>query len=216
MAAELHIIGQLLNAVDFDDSVACGRRLFCQWSCQFGANNWKCIEGAVDGRTCVSRPRLVCSGGEDDDGGGSSVTATAFAHPIDVHLACRGVQGWPRLHVEVYAVDVLDRYWPVGFGVAHVPTRPGAHRVEVNTWKVTSGVSEAGGWSSWLSCGLLAGRANCSALSGGGAAGLSLAKSDLVYSGAERYKLSTVASGRVHFDLWVVCKNFAKFGVELH
>lgn len=182
--AELHLIGQLLSAVDFDE-----QQLFCKWSVHFGAN-WQAIEGPCDGTTAASVARLGAGAG-----GGATI---AFAHPLDVHLACRGVAGWPKLHVEVYARNALDRYWPVGFGVAAVPTLPGSHRVAVRTWKVASDSWQAGLHTRF------------------GTGGFTLTKADLVYSGTERYKLSTQSSGTVLFDLLVVCKNFARFGVELY
>lgn len=42
--AELHIIGQILHAIDFEEP-----NLFCKWSIQFGKQNvahilWKCNE----------------------------------------------------------------------------------------------------------------------------------------------------------------------------
>lgn len=176
--AELHLVGQLLSARDFDAT-----QLFCKWSIQFGAN-WQAIEGACAGTTATSVARL---GGD-----------IAFAHPLDVHLVSRGVAGWPRVHVEVYARNALDRYWPVGFGVAAVPTLPGVHRVQVRTWRVA-----ADSWWGGLHARF-------------GTGGFTLAKGDLVYSGTERYRLATQSSGSVIFDLLVVCKNFGKFGVELY
>lgn len=180
--AELHLIGQLLNAVGFDDA-----QLFCKWSVQHGPN-WTAVEGACEGTTFTSYPLLRTAG-----------APIAFGHPLDVHLAARGLQGWPKLHVEVYARNALGRYWPVGFGVAHVPTRPGQRRVVVHTWKVAA--------DTWW-CGGLHQRF--------GTGGFTLSKSDLVYSGAERYKLTTIAAGRVAFELLVVARNFEQFGVELY
>lgn len=177
--AELHLIGQLLSASDFAET-----QLFCRWSVQFGGH-WQALEGACDGQTGTSSARL----------GGDS--AIAFSHPIDVHLGSRGIQGWPKLHVEVYAVNALGRYRPVGFGVAHVPARPGVHRVPVVTWRIAAD-SWLGGWRQRF-----------------GAGGIAVSKADLVYSGRERYKLETVSAGRVHFELLVVARGFARFGVEL-
>lgn len=180
--AELHLIGQLLSASDFGEA-----QLFCRWSVQFGSH-WQTLEGACDGQTSTSSARL---------GGSSGDTPIVFGHPIDVHLGSRGIQGWPKLHVEVYTVNALGRYWPVGFGVAHVPARPGLHRVPVATWRIAAD-SWLGGWRQRF-----------------GTGGFAVAKSDLVYSGRERYKLETVSAGRVHFELLVVARGFARFGVEL-
>lgn len=63
-------------------------------------SNWKPVEGYIEGQTATCRGRF--------DG------LSSFAHPIDVHLSCRGIQGWPKIHVEVYAVNGLNQFFPVG------------------------------------------------------------------------------------------------------
>lgn len=65
-------------------------------------SNWKHVEGYTEGQTATCTNKF-------------GNTYCAFAHPIDVHLACRGVQGWPKIHIEVYAVNALSQCWPVGF-----------------------------------------------------------------------------------------------------
>lgn len=115
--AELHIIGQILSACNFEEP-----NLFCKWSIQFGkffdkekktvfqilffasadatGSNWKSVEGDCEGTTATCRGRIE--------------PISSFSHPIDLHLACRGIQGWPKIHVEVYAVNALNNCWPVG------------------------------------------------------------------------------------------------------
>lgn len=58
-------------------------------------SNWKHVEGFTEGQTATCTNRF-------------GNTYCAFGHPIDVHLACRGVQGWPKIHLEVYAVNVVN------------------------------------------------------------------------------------------------------------
>lgn len=101
--AELHLIGQILDARDFEEP-----NLFCKWSIQIGPY-WKVIEGGSDGETSIDRSRLE--------------SASVFSSPIDLHLAVRSVQGWPKLFVEVYSVTPLDKYYPVGSGFVHIPTK---------------------------------------------------------------------------------------------
>lgn len=64
-------------------------------------SNWKHVEGYTEGQTATSTNKF-------------GNTYCAFAHPVDVHLACRGIQGWPKIHIEVYAVNALNQCWPVG------------------------------------------------------------------------------------------------------
>ncbi|XP_018802683.1 PREDICTED: B9 domain-containing protein 2 [Bactrocera latifrons] len=174
--AEVHVIGQILKAVDFAEP-----HLYCKWSLQSGSA-WRLVQGEVAGQTLVSSNRLEQS--------------SDFAHPLDIHLATASIQGWPKLHVEVYAVNVLQKSWPVGYGFLHIPSRPGVHRLELLTWKV----APLTWWDSVRE------------KFGGGGVGLS--KADLIYTGVERYKLQTRSSGKIIIDLNLVFRNFAKFGVE--
>lgn len=62
---------------------------------------WKVIEGESEGQTVVSCNRLENS--------------SEFSHPLDIHLTAAGIQGWPKLHIEVHAVNALKNSWPVGY-----------------------------------------------------------------------------------------------------
>ncbi|XP_032592153.1 B9 domain-containing protein 2 [Drosophila grimshawi] len=174
--AEVHIIGQILKAVDFEEP-----HLFCKWSLQSG-NIWRLVQGELQGQTPISSHRLHNS--------------ADFAQPLDVHLCTAGIQGWPRLLVEVYAVNFLQQCWPVGYGVAHVPASPGHHRVEINTWKIAPNT-----W--WQSI---------KERFGGG--GVALHKTDTLYSGVDRYKLQTRTSGKIIVELNLIFRKFEEYGVE--
>ncbi|XP_031616405.1 B9 domain-containing protein 2 isoform X1 [Contarinia nasturtii] len=176
--AELHLIGQILSACDFEEPT-----LFCKWSIQYGSN-WKHIEGYLEGQTATCTNKF-------------ENTYCAFAHPIDVHLACRGIQGWPKIHIEIYTVNALNQCWPVGFGFAYIPSAPGLHSFDISTWKVTT--------KTYFDS--LKTRFNTG--------GSTISKSDLVYSGVERYKLSTISAGKVTVELMIIAKNFSTFGVDL-
>lgn len=199
--AELHIFGQILSATDFEEP-----NLYCKWSIQIGelylfaktwyflnvpmnvpfailGSCWKYIEGHYEGQTAINCNRLE--------------NISIFAAPIDLHLACRGIQGWPKIAVEVYAVNALNSYWPVGFGFAHIPTQPGFHKINISTWKIAP--------DSFLS------NIKESFYSGGS----TITKSELSFSGIERYKLSTNTSGSINIELMLIFKNFSTFGIEL-
>ncbi|XP_058464972.1 B9 domain-containing protein 2 [Malaya genurostris] len=175
--AELYILGQLCKASDYDEP-----NLFCKWSIQFGSG-WKVIEGHSEGQSCASTARVErCS---------------YFSTPLDLHLACRGIQGWPKLHVEVFALNSLNHYWPVGYGFAYLPSQPGTHRIRIATWKVSSAKFFDTIREKFHT------------------GGFTVAKSDIVFSGFERYKLLTKSAGVVEFELMLMFKNFAENGVEL-
>lgn len=99
--------------------------------------------------------------------------------------------------MEVWTKNSLDKCWPVGFGVAHIPSQPGLHRIKLDTWKLTT-------------------NSVCDSLTdkfhGGGFA---LNKTDFVYSGSDRYRISTKSSGTVQLELMVIQQNFSKYGIEI-
>ncbi|XP_053687036.1 B9 domain-containing protein 2 [Sabethes cyaneus] len=176
--AELYVFGELCHASEYEEP-----NLFCKWSVQFGSC-WKVVEGHSEGQSSASSARVE--------------RRSYFSTPIDLHLACRGIQGWPKLHVEVFALDSLNNYWPVGYGFAYLPSQPGLHRVRVDTWKVSSPKFFDTIREKFHS------------------GGFTVAKSDIVFSGIERYKLLTKTSGSVEFELMLMFRNFAENGVELH
>lgn len=78
----------------------------------------------------------------------------------DIHMACQGLQGWPKLYFQVWHEDFFGRnelckysfnyihtfihlYCSSihlfisldGYGFCHVPTVPGIHDVECVTWR---------------------------------------------------------------------------------
>jgi hypothetical protein len=58
-----------------------------------------------------------------------------WAHPLDVHYSIKGIDGWPRLYVEVWGIDGLGRYEIAGYGCCIVPTSPGLHELTCRTWR---------------------------------------------------------------------------------
>ncbi|XP_075773931.1 B9 domain-containing protein 2 [Pelodiscus sinensis] len=173
--AEVHIIGQLVGASGFPRS-----SLFCKWGIHTGGA-WKLLSGLREGQTQVDHPQL-------DD-------VAYWSHPIDVHFATKGLQGWPKLHVQVWHQDAFGRSELYGYGFCHVPCSPGWHALACATWQ------PLGSWQERLSQLFVGG-------------GPQLLNSDLIYTGADRYRLQTVAAGTVHLQLGVLLRNFARYGVE--
>ncbi|RCN47683.1 B9 protein [Ancylostoma caninum] len=71
--AEVYISGQIESADGFGDNRVC-----CRWSLQTGGG-WRVVEGAVEGQTQTDLP--------------SAFEEAYFAHPIDLHLATKTIQG---------------------------------------------------------------------------------------------------------------------------
>ena len=156
------------------------RSLFCKWSLHSGGA-WKVLQGLREGQTQVDQP---------------SVGETAYwCHPLDVHFATRGLQGWPKIHFQVYSHDPFGRSQLIGYGFCHVPTSPGFHTIEVATWRPSGSLRET-----------------ISHFYVGG--GHQLRNSDLLSSGSDRFRLTTTAMGKVHLQIGIIQRNFDKFGIE--
>ncbi len=120
--AELHIVGQILGAANFSLP-----SIFCKFSVEAGAN-FRLLQGSVSGQTQCDMPPE----GE----------MALLAHPLDVHYALKGIDGWPRLRLEVYGVDEYGRVELAGYGCALVPTSPGTHELRCATWRPTGSLRE--------------------------------------------------------------------------
>lgn len=173
--AECHIIGQIIGASDFPQ-----KSLYCKWSTHFGPS-WKVISGLLEGQTQLDTP-------EFDE-------KTYWCHPIDIHLATKGVQGWPKFHIEVYHQDQFGRNELFGYGFLHLPTSPGTHHLTCVTWRPTGSLSEE------IKRFFLGG-------------GLQLKKPDTIYSGVDRNKLQTESMGKVYIEIGIILRNFHKYGIE--
>eukprot|EP00035_Acanthoeca_spectabilis_P020457 m.433016 g.433016 ORF g.433016 m.433016 type:complete len:179 (+) comp17518_c0_seq1:220-756(+) len=173
--AQLHVIGELVGGKDFPS---------CDLFCKFGlvtGPDWRLLEGHESGQTQVDHPTMS--------------NMAQWSHPIDVHYATKGVQGWPKIHLEVWHHDTFGRSEIYGYGFCHVPTTPGMHTVDVATWRPVGNVFQQAQ----------------SYFVGGG---LQLRAPELVYTGVDRPRLQTEAMGTVVLELGVITHNFENYGVE--
>ncbi|KAG7321133.1 hypothetical protein KOW79_015548 [Hemibagrus wyckioides] len=173
--AELHIIGQIIGASGFPQS-----SLFCKWGIHTGGA-WRLLSGLKEGQTQVDIPQI----GE----------MAYWSHPIDLHYSTKGLQGWPKLHVQVWHQDSFGRCQLYGYGYCHVPSSPGQHRLQCVTWR------PVGTWQEQLAETFVGG-------------GFQLRSPDLIYSGADRYRLHTEAMGTVELELCVILRHFERYGIE--
>ncbi|XP_041568433.2 B9 domain-containing protein 2 isoform X5 [Taeniopygia guttata] len=172
--AELHLIGQIESGCGFSE-----RRLFCKWGLHAGAG-WTLLAGAGAGQTHLDEPQA----GE----------AAQWGHPLDLHLGTRGLQGWPRLLLEVWHVDTWGRRGLAGYGVCAVPSAPGCHRVTVVTWRPRGTRRQR--------------------LLGPGGPELRDPLGTAT-AATERFRLRTESAGTVRLRLGVVARHMARFGVAL-
>jgi Ciliary basal body-associated, B9 protein len=142
---------------------------------------WKFIEGESEGQTATDTNQIE--------------NKSIFIHPIDLHLATRGIQGWPKLSIEVFSVNALKQFCPVGVGFAFLPTKPGIHKLKVATWRIAPQSVLDSIREKFFT------------------GGFTLVKKDLIHTGIERYKISTISSGIVEVELSLVFKNFRKYNI---
>ncbi|XP_055105923.1 B9 domain-containing protein 2 [Symphalangus syndactylus] len=173
--AEVHVIGQIMGASGFSES-----SLFCKWGIHTGAA-WKLLSGVREGQTQVDTPQIG--------------DMAYWSHPIDLHFATKGLQGWPRLHFQVWSQDSFGRCQLAGYGFCHVPSSPGTYQLACPTWR------PLGSWQEQLARAFVGG-------------GPQLLHGDTIYSGADRYRLHTAAGGTVHLEIGLLLRNFDRYGVE--
>ena len=175
MAAQVHCIGCLETGADFP-SEAYGLQM--RWSLE-RSDDWQLLEGAGEGTS-----QIHMSKGADP--------LCTFDHPLDVRLHCDALAkaAAPRIKVEVYQLDELDRLDIAGYGMVHLPLSTGTHSLEIHCWR------PAGSWYENLSAKFIGGYPR-------------LVRPQLVVSAAERFGMATETTGTIYCTLNV-------FVVDLH
>ena len=141
-----------------------------------------------------------------------------WSHPIDIHLTTKGIQGmeyklffqrlfhspdrylylgWPKLIIEVWYRDQLERCSLISYGLVNIPSQPGFNTITCHTWRPVGSIVD-----------------KLANLFGGET--LQLAEDSFVYSHEHRFNLKTETMGQVCFELNIILKDFDKFGVETH
>lgn len=121
-----------------------------------------------------------------------------FNHPMDVHFALAGLQGWgfPRLTVQSFRLDWYGRRILTGYGFVHIPISPGTHVLEVHLWRPVGSADQE------LRSFLLGETP-------------SLLKEDPLYDSAwkDRCRLLTTSSGSVKVEISVITRFLKEQGV---
>mmetsp|Transcript_7657 Transcript_7657/g.12155 ORF Transcript_7657/g.12155 Transcript_7657/m.12155 type:complete len:189 (+) Transcript_7657:119-685(+) len=119
--AEVHVVGSLVGAEDFDES-----SLFCKWSIitddgRTDNKRWNLLEGVAAGQTQVD----VAKGG----------TMAVWSFPLDLHYSTSTIHGWPKFQCEVWSHDSYGRNSLAGYGFCHIPSAPGMYELSICTWR---------------------------------------------------------------------------------
>jgi len=174
---ELHIIGEIDGGVDF------GKGVCCRWKIDHGAM-WEHLGGFLEGQTQVDYPL-------DGDN-------AVWSHPIDLHFVSKGLQGWPRILMQVWKMDENGRLSLQGYGFTHIPNCAGYFELDVATWRPVGTLKEE------IAAKFLGTTPQ-------------LRDIDVLFKKAwgDRCRLSTVSSGTIRLNLDVVLRNFADHNVDL-
>ena len=173
---EVHVVGEIVGGVNFGTGVC------CKFTMEAG-KSWEHLGGHLNGQTHVDYP--------------SDGTTAVWAHPIDVHFSARSMHGWPRILVQVWQMDTYGRIELTGYGFVHVPVAPGAHAIDVPTWRPLGSLREE------IHAHFLGGAPQ-------------LRDIDILFQKAwsDRCRLLTQPSGTVQLRLAVVHRNFHKHDVD--
>lgn len=75
-------------------TLPCWHHHSSQWGVVAG-RTWELLEGLEEGQTQLDQA-------EDGE-------MIVWAHPLDMHYACKGITGWPKLHFQVWSQDIHGR-----------------------------------------------------------------------------------------------------------
>jgi B9 domain-containing protein 2 len=189
--AEVHIIGEIIQAQDFVD-----RSLFAKWNMNAGSC-WRVLEGFTEGQTQLSLKYLEDSALETTDAAQPQVTLHSWSHPIDVHYLTKGLQGWPQMEFQVWGVDWLGKCNISAYGFINVPLQPGYHQLECHTWRPVGDfrrriIDYITGYRMHL-----------------------VNPSDIISNSLNRHVIQSESMGTLKINLTVVLKDFHEYGVDL-
>eukprot|EP00515_Schizochytrium_aggregatum_P013633 CAMPEP_0202081416 /NCGR_PEP_ID=MMETSP0964-20121228/13999_1 /ASSEMBLY_ACC=CAM_ASM_000500 /TAXON_ID=4773 /ORGANISM="Schizochytrium aggregatum, Strain ATCC28209" /LENGTH=264 /DNA_ID=CAMNT_0048648973 /DNA_START=41 /DNA_END=835 /DNA_ORIENTATION=- len=174
---EVHILGEVEAGAGFG-SGAC-----CRWFVDVDSM-WQHLGGHLEGQTQIDYP-------VDQD-------TCVWSHPLDVHLLCKGLQGWPRLLLQVWRMDEFGRLQLSGYGFTHIPNAPGSYELDIATWRPVGTLKEE------IAAQFLGSTPQ-------------LRDIDLLFRKAwsDRCRLSTTSSGSVRVNIDLVMRNFQDHQVDL-
>lgn len=181
---EIHIVGRITNGKDLVNDISEGA--FCRWKVSAG-KAWQHLGGELIGQTQVAYPSH------------NPTDKVVFEHPVDLHFACAGLQGWGalRIAVQVFRLDAFGRKLLGGYGFGHLPFTPGMHSVEVHLWRPLGSMEQE-------MAAFLLGETPC------------LVSQDPLYESAwkDRCRLITTSGGSVSLQVFVMTRYWKDQGLQ--
>lgn len=173
---DVYFIGRLKGVTGFTEGS------FCKYSFVHG-QQWTVIDGMKEGQTQIDTP----------DEGNTNV----WSHPLDIHFETSGIQGWPKISLEVWEHDSLGRSFLAGYGVCDLPMNPGSFELKVPLWRPVGSLTEE------LTADYIGGAPQ-------------LVNQDLVNKPDHRSELKTESAGVVNIDISLILGRAANFQVSLN
>jgi B9 domain-containing protein 2 len=174
---EVHVFGMLEGARDFENPT-----LSCKYVVEMGST-WRVLEGDTRGQSHYDNPQDRLN--------------TVWSHPLDLHLAAKALQGWPKITLEVWSQDAFGRTELAGYGMVHVPSSPGTYRLEVPCWRPAGTLLEQ------FSQAFLGGSQK-------------LRNENMISNPGDRFRLRTVSAGVVFLEIAVILKDFEAYGLNFN
>ncbi|KAF1315098.1 B9 domain-containing protein 2, partial [Globisporangium splendens] len=158
------------------------------FACKWGieyGSMWHHIAGDQLGQTQIDYPL-------------SSTHPIIWSHPIDLHFAAASFQGWPKLLFQVWQIDTHMKSSVAGYGFIHLPFSPGEHHLSVALWRPIGSAKEE------LEARFLGHTPE-------------LVTDEVVFNSAwaERCRLQTIATGKVHLQVGILLRNFEMLAMEM-
>ncbi|XXQ36412.1 B9 domain-containing protein 2 [Plasmodiophora brassicae] len=123
---ELHVIGQIAG---FRGTLG---NAFCAFKVVAGPT-W---DNVAEPSYAESQTQVDYGSGDGDD------DPLVWNHPIEAHFFTTTLQGWPRIHFQLFSLDDIGGRHHHGYSVCNVPTTPGHHVMECSVWRPLGTVSE--------------------------------------------------------------------------
>ena len=112
---EVHFIGEIRKGYGLNNYPT-SSSISCKWKIEWG-RSFSNLAGETNGQSQYS---MVI-----DHNDSKQQQQCLWNHPIDVHFATSSMQGWPRISVQLWELDVYGRAIFAGFGFAHLPCAKG-------------------------------------------------------------------------------------------
>lgn len=188
MMAEVHLIGQVLEASGFDE-----KSLFARWTLQT-TSHWTVLEGLKQGQTHLSDMSVISNQSDNVE---TISNRYIWSHPIDIHYVTKGLSGWPKFEFQVWGVDWLGKANISSYGFLNVPMNPGYHELICYTWRPVGDIRRR--FIDYIT----------------GHRMHIVDTSDPIINGLQRHAIQAQSMGQIRIELNVIMKDFGNYGFDI-